>query len=731
MLREQIEKVLKELGFPKVDFSLERPAEEEHGDYSSNVAMQLFSKFQITNAKLQTNFKSQISKYSNPRQLAEKITEKLQAKSPTSPAGRYQLKAIASIEVAGPGRKKNIINHKSYIKYVDRIEVAGPGFINFFFKPEYFTLELERILEEKEDFGKGKALSGQKFVVEYTDPNPFKEFHIGHLYSNIVGESLCRLFEANGAIVWRADFFGDVGMHTAKALYGLWRKFQIPLRQSSGQANAKFQIDWRKFRDLEKKSLAERVKVLGQAYTLGSQAYEDEPKAAREMKKLNLLAFVASQEYWQKEKGWKPRVDYRSHIGKIDEEELAEVRELWVKGRTWSLDYFEEIYARLGTKFDGYYPESLTGEWGYQVVMDGLKKGVFTRSDGAVVYKGEKKGLHTRVFINKLGLPTYETKDIGNPLMKYNDFKYDKSLIVTGNEIDAYFKVVIAAMKEVEPELGEKTEHLGHGMVKLKEGKMSSRTGKILSGEWLLDEAKKRVTEILSNLDTKLTKKERDHVAEIVGMGAVKYALLRGNIGRDVAFDFKESVSFEGNSGPYVQYAYARAKSVLRRANNQFSSSKDQSSSNDSNSKQFENSKIENSLKIRKLKIENFDLNREELQVLRYLDRFPEVVEIAALEYAPNTVCSYLYELAGRFNTFYNKHSILGRAEEGKQGKQGKQGEQGEEGSVTSINQLPQSTRALRQAQDLVAFRLALTVGVAQVLKTGLGLLGIAAPEKM
>ncbi len=652
-LRDQITRILEELDLPQVEFTVEHPALrqaqgklQDHGDYATNVAMVLAKKVGR-----------------DPIELAKKIADKLTG--------------------------------------YDKVDVAGPGFINISINSDYFVSELERVLKNASNYGKGELWQGKRIVVEYTDPNPFKEFHIGHLYNTSVGETLARLFEFQGAKVWRADFFGDVGMHAAKALWGLARKFQFS--NSNFQTNSKFKtqkfkIDEAKWKELAEKPLPERVKVMGQAYAMGATAYEEDEKAKEEMKRLNLLIFVAAQEYWQETKGWKPRVDYRSHVQTIDEEELQEVKKLWVTGRQWSLDYFETLYERMGTKIDGYYPESLTGEWGYDFVMQGLKSGVFEKSEGAVVYKGEKHGFHTRVFINKLGLPTYETKDIGNAPMKMHDFAYDKSLIVTGGEIIEYFKVVIAAMKEVNPELGNKTEHLGHGMVRLPEGKMSSRTGKIVTGEWLLDEARGRVNQIISKpaspagrSDNQLTEAEQDKIA----VGAVKYAFLKSGIGKDIAFSFDESVSFEGNSGPYLQYTYARCRSVLRRANEEW---------------KMKNEKLNSQFSIL-----NSQLNAEEMAVLRWIPRYGEVIEQACKEYAPSHVCTYLYELAQRFNSFYNKHSILGGSQD-----EHVAGSTWQVAAATSYE--PQATRQ---------FRLALTAATAQVIKNGLNVLGIRAPNKM
>jgi len=480
-------------------------------------------------------------------------------------------------------------------------------------------------------------------MIEFTDPNPFKEFHIGHLYSNIVGESLARILEANGAIVWRGDYFGDVGMHVAKSLYGLQKKFAADKQDMVG---------------LAKLPLEKRIAYLGQAYAQGASAFEEDTEAAEEIKKLNRLVYIAAQRMWEKEKGMKPQIDYRKDHA-IDESLLDTVYQLYTVGREWSLAYFELIYKRLGTTFKAYFPESIAGERGYKLVKDHITDGVFVKSEGAIVFPGEKFDLHTRVFINSLGLPTYEAKELGLAPWKYEEFSYDLSLIVTGNEINAYFKVLVSAMKQINSELGEKTKHLGHGMVRLPEGKMSSRTGKIKTGESLLDEAKKRAGELATEGD--------GDIADIVGQAAIKYAFLKQSLGKDVIFNFDESISFEGNSGPYLQYTYVRTKSVLSKSG--------------------------------EVSVDSFEtpehLEVEERDLLRLFTKFSEIVEEAATRYAPSTLCTYLFEVAQAFNLFYQKHQIL---------------------------------KADGQTK---AFRLTLTRTTGQVLKQGLSLLGIQAPERM
>jgi arginyl-tRNA synthetase len=584
-IHDQLKKTLQNLGFSDIKISLEHPAVESHGDYSSNIALTTFERAKVQGLR---------DKGKTPREFAQTIVEKLQS-------------------------------NKELKKIVSKIDVAGPGFINFYFTKSALVDGLKQIDKKKTDFGEGKFLKGKKIMVEFTDPNPFKEFHIGHLFSNVVGEALSRLFASQGAIVKRVNYQGDVGMHVAKAVWGMMKLADEMLAESA--------------------PLTEKAKFMGKAYALGATKFEEDEQVKKEITGLN-------KEIYEQDPG---------------------IMELYSKGRKWSLDYFEIIYKRLGTKFDYYYFESVAGKVGLEFVKENLKEGIFQESQGVIVFPGEKYGLHTRVFVNSLGLPTYEAKDLGLAPTKYKDFKYDESVIVTGNEIDEYFKVLITALKQINPELGKKAHHISHGMVRLPEGKMSSRTGKVLTGEWLLDEVKKTILKLMVKPDSPFSALEREEITEKVAVGSIKYALLKAGTGHDVVFDFEKSISVDGNSGPYLQYTYARCCSVLQRSG----------------------------ITNYQLPITNYSPNSEELAILRLIYRFPEVVQTAAIQYSPNLVCTFLYELAQRFNTFYNKHRIL---EDNAQ-------------------------RSTLNAQ--IAFRLMLTSSVAQVLKNGLTLLGIQTPEKM
>jgi len=515
-----------------VEFSVERTENSAHGDYASNAA--------LVAAKVLKK---------NPQALAEELVSRLSEDLP---------------------------------KGVEKAEVAGPGFINFSLKREYFSNTVHEIISQGEKYGRNENLKKKKVMVEYTDPNPFKEFHIGHLMSNAIGETIARLFEAQGAEVKRACYQGDVGLHVAKAIWGMQ---SVPHRDE---------------KPLDKLSPEGKAHYLGHAYQLGAAAYEDQSKD--EIETLNKKIYDRSD---------------------------TEVNKLYDWGRKVSLEYFEQIYKRLGTKFDFFFFESDAAEDGKKVVEKGLKEEVFEKSDGAIVFRAEKHDskLHTRVFVNSQGLPTYEAKELGLAKMKSDTYTYDKSIVITGNEVNDYFRVLLQAMKLVYPELAEKTQHLSHGMLRLPSGKMSSRTGDVITGESLIGQVGSMVEEKIKERD--YDEKLQREIVEVVSVGAIKYSILRQAIGGDIVFDFDRSISFEGDSGPYLQYTATRAQSVLLKG------------------------------KEEGLKPETKKASETVVPFERLLSFFPEVVERAGRENAPHLLVTYLTELAGAFNHFYAHETIV------------------------------------------------------------------------
>lgn len=323
-------------------------------------------------------------------------------------------------------------------------------------------------------------------------------------------------------------------------------------------------------------------------YAKGNKAFEEDKQAKKEIQELNK---------------------------KIYEKSDAEVNKRYEEGKKKSLEEFHKIYKRLGSKFDEEFFESESGEVGKKIIEENVGK-VFEESDGAVVYKGEKVGLHTRVFLNSEGLPTYEAKEVGLAKMKKDKFSFDQAITVAGNEQDAFFQVTEKATEQVFPDLEGKLKHLSHGMLKLPTGKMSSRTGDVITAESLIEEVKEKVK---GNED--------------VAIGAIKYMILRQAIGGDIVFDLEKSVSTEGDSGVYLQYAYARSNSVLEKA--------PQGTNSQGNTLGSKGTR----------------------EIERLLYRFPEVVERAGNEYAPHYIVTYLTELASAFNNFYAHEKILGDEE--------------------------------------------------------------------
>ena len=500
---------------------------------------------------------------------------------------------------------------------IDSVNVDGPGFINIRMKNEFLVGILNEIESLTNKFGSGEVLKGKKIMVEFAHPNTHKELHIGHMRTLITGEAVARILSFEGAEVFRANYQGDIGPHVAKAIWGTEK---ILCERGLG------------WEDADKLNNAQKAHLLGEGYVRGNTDY-DQNKS--EIDTLNIKIYAHDQE-------------------------VAPVYELT---RRWSLNYYDTFYNRFGTKFDKLYFESGMANHGKKIVTENVGR-VFEVSDGAIIFDGAKYGLHKRVFVTTDGNPTYEGKEMALAYAQIADFAFDKVVHVVANEQKGYFDVVIKVLEILDKQFEGREFHLSMGMVNLVGRKMSSRTGEILTVDGLLDEVR-------SLLPIKV---DDEDISEAVTIGAVKYSVLKPQPTMNVAFDIKQSVSLEGNSGPYLQYTFARTQSVLSKS-------------------QISNSKFQTGAK---LQIQNLSLNKEELAVLRWIYRFPEVVEDAAKRFSPNLVCSYLYELAQRFNSFYNQHSILSA-----------------------------------DNSDLIVFRLKLTNAVGQVLKNGLELLGIAALERM
>jgi arginyl-tRNA synthetase len=422
---------------------------------------------------------------------------------------------------------------------------------------------------------------------------------------------MVRLLEGNGNKVIRANYQGDVGLHIAKCLYGILRstKYAMPAgRQEVRSTNLK--------------TIHEKIQFLAEAYVAGNKAYEEDEKAKEKINTINNQIYAKDPEIYP----------------------------MYEQTRAWSLEYFDSIYKRLGSHFDRFYFESETYGLGKKLVLEFVEKGIFEKDEGAVIFPGEKYGLHNRVFITSEGNATYEGKDIGLAKLQFSEYRPDQIIHCVSTEQIEYFRVIFEAIAHVFPETKGKEFHLIYGWVRLKTGKMSSRSGNVVLGEWLLDEVKKEIQGILIKGDRGYPKKEQDSIAEKAAVAAVKYAFLKVSTPQEIAFDIKESININGDSGPYLLYTYARCKSVLQKSGN---SSVIVRSGNDE------------AISIRKIASSRkaglaMTLNQEEHDVARLLLYFPEIVEEAGRLLAPNTLCSYLFHLAQAFNLFYAKHEILG-----------------------------------------------------------------------
>ena len=501
---------------------LTRP-EPQFGDWSTNVALQL---------------SKQIGR--NPREIAQEIADKMTS-----------------------------------VPEVKTVDVAGPGFINVTLRDDalYAAVAAES----------PQPLAGKRYVVEYSDPNPFKPLHAGHLYTTLVGDIIARLVEHAGAETIRINYGGDVGLHVARSMWAIIRELGGELPE--------------KLTDIPEK---ERPNWLGARYVEGTMADEDDPAAHSEIVEYNKRVYALHE-----------AADHESPFAQI----------YW-ECRQWSYEYFPELYRQLAIDpFARFIPESDVTPLGISTVREQLAKGVFKESQSAIVFDGDAYRLHTRVFINSEGLPTYETKDVGLSLTKWKDYQFDRSIIITANEQAQYMQVVIKAIEQFAPEPAQRTHHLTHGMVKMTGGvKMSSRKGNVLLALDILEAARTAVAALGKN------------TSEAAVLAAVKYAFARVRIGGDITYNPDESVALEGNSGPYLQYAHARACSILAKAEDQ---------------------KEEGKKKKEELTV-------DERLLLGKLTEYVDVVERAANELMPHYICNYLYELAQVFNRFYEHNRVIG-----------------------------------------------------------------------
>jgi arginyl-tRNA synthetase len=496
--------------------------------------------------------------------------------------------------------------------YISEVSVAGAGFINFKLTPQYFNTVLQNIVSENTKYDFANIYSGKKILVEHSSPNLFKPFHIGHVMNNTIGEAITRLARASGADVNVISYPSDVSLGIAKAVYILLQDGLNKLED--------FSTDY------------EKLAYLGECYVRGTKAYDDEEGVQQKVREIVKCLY--------------------DHV---DGPEL----QAYELGKQINLEYFKNTVARLGTKFDAYIFESEAGVEGKQIVTDNTPA-VFTQSDGATIYEGERDGLHTRVFINSEGFPTYEAKDIGLMSLKFKRYNPDLSIFITDNQQANYFEVVSTAAGKINPIWQNKTVHRIHGRMSFKGQKMSSRLGGAPMAIDLLNAVTDEVVEKAPDLAT-------NGGADQIAISAIKFSILRAKAGSNINFDPDTSLSFEGDSGPYLQYTAVRAGSLLQKAAGL--------------------NLLPN--------INTVSDSHVTTDVEKYLNMFDEVVAQSINEWAPHYVANYLLELAHSFNTWYAGTKIV---------------------DIENIN-APQ--------------QLAIVLAVRKTLMQGLNILGIETPDKM
>lgn len=525
---------------------------------------------------------------------------------------------------------------KTLPEIVERIEIAGPGFINFWLKKDVLVDTLIQIVLEKEKYGLSNVGSGITWEIEHTSPNPNKSMHLGHLRNNITGMAVANLAETSGYKVIRDSVDNNRGIAIAKLMWG-YLKFAKKDGKEIEDINYWFdhQNEWQTPEELKIRP----DRFVDQFYVKGAADFEKSEEVENKVRQLV--------------------VDW--------EAEEPKNRELWKKILAYSYQGQDLTLERIENKWDKVWHESDHYKKGKNMIELGLKKGIFKKlPDGAVVTDLSKYGLPDTIVIKKDGTALYITQDLALTKLKKETFKADRMFWVIGPEQSLAMQQMFAVCEQLGIGMVEDFVHLAYGYMSIKgQGKMSSRLGNVVYIDELLDLAKGKVKKIMDGAD--FSQDEIEKISEEVGVGAVKYSILKVGRLQDMAFDINESVSVEGNSGPYLQYTVARCNSVL--------------------------SKIEKLKTGNLLEISNPNFEIEELSVLRALVRFPEVIVSSTAKYSPNLLCNYLYNLASKYNGFYNKHKIIGGENE-----------------------------------DL---RLILTSGVGQVLKNGLTILGIKAPERM
>ena len=521
------------------------------------------------------------------------------------------------------------------------------GFLNLVIAPAAWLSMLADI-DSDEHYGE-KAADAQSplVMIEYSSPNTNKPLHLGHVRNNLLGWSLAQIMQANGNRVVKTNIVNDRGIHICKSMLAWlkWGNGETP--ESSGKKGDH---------------------LIGDYYVAFDKHYREEIKTLAAQYVLNGLPVEQAEE---KAKQEAPLIKEAHEMLVKWEQNDPEVRALWEKMNNWVYAGFDETYQKMGVSFDKIYYESQTYLKGKAKVEEGLAKGLFERhDDGSVWADLTDEGLDQKLLLRSDGTSVYMTQDIGTAEMRFQDYPIDKMIYVVGNEQNYHFQVLSILLDRLGFKWGKELTHFSYGMVELPNGKMKSREGTVVDADDLMElmvsDAYKTSME-LGKFDD-MTEEERREIARIVGMGALKYFILKVDARKNMLFNPEESIDFNGNTGPFIQYTYARIRSILRKADNQNS--------------QFS--------------ILNPQLSDKEIELIQKMSEYGAAVEQAGKDYSPSGIANYCYELTKVFNQFYHDYSILNEEDEQK-----------------------------RQV------RLVIARNVGKIIKNSMALLGIEVPERM
>ena len=525
------------------------------------------------------------------------------------------------------------------------------GFLNLSIQPACWISLLQDIWHNPRYGFTPVTESSPLVMIEYSSPNTNKPLHLGHVRNNLLGWALANIMEANGNKVVKTNIVNDRGIHICKSMLAWLRWGNGETPQSSGKKGDH---------------------LIGDYYVAFDKHYREEVK---ELKAQYMAGGMAEEQAEEKAKQEAPLIREAHEMLVKWEQGDAEVRALWKKMNEWVSEGFDETYKALGVSFDKIYYESQTYLEGKEKVEEGLQKGFFyRRPDGSVWADLTKEGLDEKLLLRSDGTSVYMTQDIGTAKLRFQDFPIDKMIYVVGNEQNYHFQVLSILLDKLGFKWGKDLVHFSYGMVELPNGKMKSREGTVVDADDLIESMVENAAQMSADKVNRLeniTPEEAHEIARRVGLGALKYFILKVDARKNMLFNPEESIDFNGNTGPFIQYTYARIRSILRKA-------------------EAEGTQVPAELPL------TAELTTKEISLIQHLQGFAAVVRQAGNDYNPSAIANYCYELVKEYNQFYHDLSVLREPD-----------------------------------QDKKVFRLALSAAVSQVVKNGMGLLGIEVPERM